>query len=153
MCTYCPTFFRSNDRFYLTFRHDENVHGIAVWPHGRARVRIELTGGGMAFVFGDTTWALLRPGDVARVSTHFFWGSGRREIFSWSRRRGFSMRLAPDSDGQATMRVDPPGPHFNLLVAKTWAQENSLHTADITLAALAGIGVTPMACGPADVPV
>lgn len=153
MCAHCPTFFRSDDRFYLSARHDENVHGIAVWPHGRARVRIELAGRGMAFVFGDTTWALLRPDDVTEVTTDFFWGSGRREIISWSSRRGFSIRLAPDGEGRAAIRVDPPGPHFGLLVAKTWAQENALRNADFTLSTLAELGISPLAVGPADVPV
>jgi hypothetical protein len=147
MCTRCPTFFCARDRYYLTARHEESVHGITVWPHGRASVRIELADDGLLFVFGDAIWALLPDTDVPALLADHFWGRGRRDIISWSRRRGFSIQLIPDGDGKANIRVDPPGPHFSLLVAKTWTQENSLRSAGATLATLRQIGTAPVVFG------
>lgn len=152
MCTRCPTFFRARDRFYLTARHEEGVHGIAVWPHGRTRIRIELTKDGLVFVFDGSKWALVPAGDVPLLVSDHFWGHGQREIVSWSSRRGFAIRLAPDGKGKASLRVKPPGPHFTLLVAKTWAQENFLGSLDQTVATLDDIGARPLVFEPSEVP-
>jgi hypothetical protein len=151
MCSRCPTFFCARDRYFLTARHEETVHGITVWPHRQARVRIELTDDGLLFAFADTLWALLLHTEVPMLLEDHFWGHGRRDMISWSRRRGFSIRLIPDGDGKAAVHVDPPGPHFSLLVAKTWAQENMLRSADQTVTALHELGTDPVVFGPSEV--
>lgn len=152
MCTRCPTFFCGRDRYYLTARHEESVHGIAVWPHGQSRVRIELGDDGMLFVFGDTIWVLLPAIEVPMLISDHFRGKGQRDMIFWSRRRGFSIQLVPAGTGKANVRVDPPGPHFSLLVAKTWAQQNMLRNAQQTLETLDDIGAAPFMFGQADVP-
>jgi hypothetical protein len=148
MCTRCQTLFCARDRYFLTARHEETVYGIAVWPHGRARMRIELAKDGLLFVFGDTLWALVPDVDIPALLGDHFGGHGQRQIISWSRRRGFSVRLIPDGDGRRNIHVDPSGPHFSLLVAKTWAQDKLLRSADPTVATLRQIGADPVVIGP-----
>lgn len=150
MCSRCPTFFRARDRFYLTARHETTLHGIAVWPRGQARIRIEAADDGLLFVFDDRLWALVPDGDVPRLLGDF-WRPGSHDMISWSRRRGFSIRLEPAKNGRANVRVDPPGPHFVLLVAKTWAQEGRLRSAWETVDRLQEIGAEPVVFGPSEV--
>jgi hypothetical protein len=78
-CSLCPTFFRWRDRFYLTARGEKGVHGIGVWPHRQARVRIEMAADGVVFLFGNTNWILADNDTFQRVVSDFFWAtaSGR----------------------------------------------------------------------------
>lgn len=152
MCSRCPTFFCARDRYYLTARHEQTVHGIKVWPHGRASVRIENANDGLLFVFDETLWALVPEADMPMLLRDHFWAHGERDIISWSSRRGLSIRLIPDGEGKVDIRVDPPGPRFSLLVAKTWAQDNMLRSADRTVAHLERIGAGPVVFGPSGMP-
>lgn len=151
-CSVCPTFFQGRDRFYLTARREKAVHGIAVWPHSRARVRLELTEGGFVFLFRSKAWVMVASEQFPLVMNDFFWGHGRREVISWSRRRGFGTRLVSAGDNHAQLKVDPAGPHFPLLVIKSWAQENDLRNSEQTVDTLELVGVDPIVFGLDGVP-
>lgn len=152
VCSVCPTYFRGRDRFYLTARREKEVHGIAVWPHSEARVRIELANEGLVFLFGDSAWILASNDTFQRVTSDFFWGHGQREIISWARRRGFTVRIVPNGTGKAALKIDPAGPHFPLLVIKTWAQTQELRDIEIATMALSELGVNPVIFGPSAMP-
>lgn len=151
-CTQCPTFFQSRDRFYLTVRREEEIHGIAVWPHRQARVRIELTREGLVFLFGQSMWILVSNEAFGKVTSDFFWGHGQREIISWARRRGFTVRIVPTGNGHAALKVDPTGPHFPLLVIKAWAQSQEIRDGEVAAMTLSELGVQPVVYGPSVMP-
>lgn len=153
MCSRCPTFFCLGDRFYLTALHDQPIHGIAVWPHGGARVRIEPRGQRLVFVFGDSTWMMLGEGDLQMMLADFFGRDERQEMVAWSRRRGFSVGLTPNGTRTVRLRVSPPGPHFLLAVAKSWSRANRVRTRDQMVASLAHIDIEPLVLGSAGVPI
>lgn len=46
------------------------------------------------------------------------------EIKGWARRRGFRLTLRQLGMAQADLVVDRPGPHFILVLAKSWFQRN-----------------------------
>lgn len=152
LCSLCPTFFRWRDRFYLTARREKGVHGIGVWPHRQARVRIEMAADGVVFLFGNTNWILANNDTFQRVVSDFFWGHGQREIITWARRRGFKVRLVPTGNGQARLKVDPGGCHFPLLVVKSWAQANDIRDSEVASLAFEEIGASPVVFGPPKVP-
>lgn len=148
MCTRCPTFFGHRDRFYLTARHETSTYGIAVRPHRRARLRIELVDDGLGFLFPDGSWILLPDGDFPKILSDYFSGYQGMEIIGWSSRRGFDVRLTTLEPGALQLKVDPPGPRFPLLVAKTWARDNELRRADHCAETLSVIGAHPVVFTP-----
>lgn len=89
-------------------RHGEGVHGIAVWPHGHARIRLEANGSGLVALFADTS-SILIPDDgmTLLISDHFVRNGA---ILAWSRRRGIDVGLVVDGPGRTVLKIRPSGP-------------------------------------------
>lgn len=143
-CSRCPTWFRSRDRFYLTAVHDRGVHGIAVWPHGDRRISVEIGEEGLVCTFDDGASALISRGDTSGIATSFFRRFTEWEIWSWASRRGFRLRIVPAGDGTADLVVDRVGPHFVLLVTKSWFRANHIRDSEDGVACLEAEGVSPV---------
>lgn len=145
VCSECPTFFRSRDRFYLTALDRRGIHGIAVWPHGERPLSIEIGEEGMVATFHDGASVLISRDDAHFVSTDFFRGLDEQEVEDWACRRGFGLRLVPAPEmGVADLVVDRPGPHFILRVTKSWFQSNEIRCTEDGIYHLETIGVEPV---------
>jgi hypothetical protein len=150
-CTKCPTFFRAKDRFYLTALRETAVHGIGVWAHHEPRLRLELGPDGLVALFNDSNSVLIPTDDSSCVFNDFFWGRGQKEIVTWSRRRGFAVRIEPRGLGNAEVQVDPAGPHFVLLVAKSWLRGSWVRTREDLVWSLEDVGAKPIVFRPQEV--
>lgn len=146
-CNACPAFFRAKDRFYLTARRENGVHGIAVWPHDERSVTVESSPDGLVVLFQDGASVLIPGYDFPVLLDDYFARQQRGELVSWARRRGFAIRLVPSGVGQARIRVQPSEPHFVLLVAKLWLRENWVRSIDDVVYALEAIGADPVIFG------
>lgn len=151
-CTRCPTFFRSRDRYYLTAQHGEGVHGISVWPHRSRHLSIEVCEEGLFLTFSDSASVLVARDDTARIAGDFFRRHSNLDIAAWGRRRGFEVRVIPVSDTSANLRVEPPGPHFALLVTKAWLQSNEVRSTEDGVYLLESIGARPVLFPPTMAP-
>lgn len=151
-CTRCPTFFRSRDRFYLTAQHGDGVHGISVWPHGERHLSIEVGEEGLLLTFHDSASVLVSRHDSSRIAGDFFGSRCSDDITAWGRRRGFDVRVVPVSDMTAELRVDPPGPHFVLLVTKAWFRWNEVRSTEDGVDLLEWIGARPVLFPPTMAP-
>lgn len=151
-CSRCPTFFRSKDRFFLTARHGVGVHGITVWPHGERHLSIEVGEDGLVATFHDGASVLISRDDMTYVATNFFQRSSEREIETWARRRGFGLRVVTARAGTADLVVDRPGPHFMLLVFKSWFQIHEIRHTEDGIDHLESVGVEPVLFPPSTVP-
>ena len=143
-CSRCPTFFQGRDRFYLTAHHDRGVHGITVWPHREIRVSIEIGEEGLVVGFADGASALVSRDDTRHIATSFFRRLTEEEISAWASRRGFRLRMVAARNGTADLVVDRPGPHFVLLVTKSWFQANEIRSTDDGIPLLETAGARPV---------
>lgn len=151
ICDRCYTVFRSRDRFYLRANQHEAIHGIAVWPHGQRRLRIEVTDDGPIVMFDDRASVLIPRDDTMFLATDFFRGCAEGEIVAWARRRGFSLRLRPTAAGYTDLVVDPPGPHFILAVTKSWFQRHEIRCTEDGIYHLEKVSVRPVLFPPSAV--
>lgn len=152
VCSQCPTFFRSRDRFYLTALDGQGIHGISVWPHRESPLVIEIGDEGLFATFRDGASVLVSRDDAHLILTDFFRGLTEREIEAWASRRGFGLRLVPASQqGIADLVVDRPGPHFVLRVTKSWFQLQDIRCTEAGIDHLESIGVEPVLFPPLSV--
>lgn len=94
--------------------------------------------------FDDGSSALVSRDDTSCIATSFFRRSTELEIYSWASRRGFRLRIVPAGDGTADLVVDRAGPHFVLLVTKSWFQANQIRHSEDGVACLEAEGVSPV---------
>ena len=149
-CTRCPTFFRRRDRFYLTSLREDAVHGISVWPHHGSRLRVELGPDGLVTMFADGSTVMVPDDGIAHIVDDHFRGHGKNEVVEWSTRRGFDVQLVPKGDDYVNLDVAPSGPHFPLLVVKSWMRDRRVRVREDLLAELETADVAPIHFPPAD---
>lgn len=94
--------------------------------------------------FDDNSSALVSRDDTRCIATSFFRRSTEREIWSWASRRGFRLRIVPAGNGSADLVVDRVGPHFVLLVTKSWFRENHIRDSEDGIACFEADGVRPV---------
>lgn len=101
--------------------------------------------------FDDGASALISRGDTSGIATSFFRRFTEWEIWSWASRRGFRLRIVPAGDGTADLVVDRVGPHFVLLVTKSWFRANHIRDSEDGVACLEADGVSPVLFQPSGV--
>lgn len=144
LCSRCPTFFRSRDRFYLTGQHGAGIYGIAVWPHREPHLSIEVGQDGLVATFHDGASVLIAKDDANLIATDFFRRSSADGIVAWARRRGFGLEVVGAGVGIADLVVDTPGPHFILVATKAWFQARDVRCIEDGIDWLETIGATPV---------
>lgn len=119
-CHNCGGSFWKDRRFQVE-RSGEVVDGVAVWPHGKRTVTVEMTDSGL-LIAEPGRWSVLVPGNAVHammgVVFQEVWGDGYDGPLEWSRKRGIVVETK--GDGDTIEIVDGQFEKVHLLGLKDW---------------------------------
>lgn len=111
---------------------------------------MELGAEGLVMMFADGASILVVNDDISALLNDFFEGYGKNRIVTWASRRGCEIRLVPQGGSRVSVEVAASGPHFSLLVAKSWLRNTSVRSCADALVALDAVGAQPLFFPPAE---